>query len=123
MLSGLSGGQYVNVSGGSVTSGPYITADTPVPAAARGALRFNNARFEVWDGRCWIQVYEEYGSVNLSPEAIEAVNWVREKIAVEKRLEQLAQESPAVADAVATAKASLDRLQVVVALANKETHD
>jgi hypothetical protein len=121
MLSGLTGGQYVNVSGSSVTSGPYINADSPVPAAARGAVRFNNARFEVWDGNYWTQVYEEYGSVNLSTEAVEAVDWVREKIAMEKTLEQLAQESPAVADAVATAKASLDRLQVVVALANKVT--
>lgn len=64
-------------------------------------------------GRAWI-------SESL-PEAVEAINWVREKIELDRQVERLAKESPAVADAVATVKESLERLQVVVALANKET--
>lgn len=121
MLSGLTGSQYINTSGNEVAGGPYINADTPVPAPARGALRFNNARFEVWDGSYWAQVQGGNGSVNLSPEAVEAINWVREKIEMDRQVERLAKESPAVADAVVTVKESLERLQVVMALANKVT--
>ena len=121
MLSGLTGSQYINTSGSEVVGGPYINADTPVPAPARGAMRFNNARIETWDGNYWTQVYGPYGSVSLTPDAVEAINWVRAKIEMEKQLEQMAKESPAVADALATVTESLERLEVVLALANKET--
>ena len=80
MISGLTGSQYINTSGGEVTGGPYLNADTPVPAPARGAMRFNNARIEVWDGGYWTQVHGPYGSVSLTPDAVEAINWVRAKI-------------------------------------------
>ena len=123
MISGLTGSQYINTSGGEVTGGPYFNADTPVPAPARGAMRFNNARIEVWDGNYWTQMHGLYGSVSLTPDAVEAINWVRAKIEMERQLEQLAKESPAVADAMATVAQSLERLQVVVALANKEKYD
>lgn len=121
MLSRLTGGQYVDASSGLITGGPYITADTPVPAVAKGALRFNFGRFEVWDGNYWALVQGGDGSVNLSPEAVEAINWVREKIEMDRQVERLTKESPAVADAVVTVKESLERLQVVMALANKVT--
>jgi hypothetical protein len=119
MLSGLTGNQYINTSGNEVAGGPYINADTPVPAPARGALRFNNARIETWDGNYWTQIYGPYASVSLTPDAVEAINWVRSKIEMEKKIEQLAQENPVVADAVATVKESLDKLQVIVALSEK----
>jgi len=121
MLNGLTGNQYINTSGGASGGGPYFNADTPVPAPAKGAMRFNNARIEVWDGNYWAQMHGEYGSVSLTPDAVEAINWVRAKIEMEKKIEQLVKESPTVADAVATVAESLERLQVVVALANKET--
>jgi len=120
MLSGLTGSQYISTSGGEVTGGPYFNADTPVPAPAKGALRFNNARIEVWDGNYWTQMHGLYGSVSLTPDAVEAINWVRAKIEIEQHIEKLAQEHVAVADALANAKESLDRLQVVVALTDKE---
>ena len=121
MLNGLTGSQFVYTSGAATGGSPYFNADTPVPNPARGAIRFNNARFEVWDGNYWVQVYGEYGTVSLSPEAVEAIVWVREKIEMDRQVERLAKESPAVADAVAAVKESLERLQVVVALANKVT--
>jgi len=120
MLNGLTGSQYINTSGGEVTGGPYINAETPVPALAKGAVRFNNARFETWDGRYWTQVHGAYSSISLTPEAVEAIGWVREKIEMEKHIEKLAQDNEAVADALATAKESLDRLQVIVALTDKD---
>jgi len=118
MLSGLTGSTYINATGGGV-SNPYINADTPVPAPARGAMRFNNGRMEVWDGNGWTQIYGEYGSVSLTAEAVEAINWVRSKIEMERHVERLAQDHEAVADALATAKESLDRLQVIVTLTDK----
>ena len=119
MLSGLTGSRYINTSGGEVSGGPYINADTPVPAPAKGAVRFNNARFETWDGNYWTSVYGAHGSVNLTPDAVEAIAWVRAKIEMEQRIEKLAQDHEAVADALITAKDSLDRLQVIVALIDK----
>ena len=121
MLNGLTGSQYITASADATGGSPYFNADTPVPAPARGAMRFNNARLETWDGNYWTQVYGPYGSVSLTPDAVEAINWVRAKMEMERHIEQLAQDHVAVADALATAKNSLDRLQVVVALVNKET--
>ena len=118
MINGLTGGQYIKTSGGSV-GGPYISAETPIPALAKGAVRFNNARFEVWDGSYWTQIYGDYGSVSLAPDAIEAINWVREKIEMEKKIEKLAEESSAVANAWAEAKDALDKLQVIITLSEK----
>ena len=120
MLSGLNGSQYINAAGDTVSGGPYFHADNPVPDPARGAVRFNNARLETWDGNYWTQAYGTYGSVSLTPEAVEAIKWVREKIEMEKRIAQLAKEHPGVADAVATVNESLERLQVVVALSKWE---
>jgi hypothetical protein len=119
MLSGLTGSQYINTSGSDAIGSPYINADTPVPAPAKGAMRFNNARIETWDGNYWTQIYGPYGSVSLTPDAVEAINWVRSKIEMEKHVERLAQDHEAVADALATAKESLDRLQVIVTLTDK----
>jgi hypothetical protein len=119
MLSGLTGSQYINTSDNTTVGTPYFNADNPVPAPARGALRFNNARIETWDGNYWTQVYGPSGSVSLTPDAVEAINWVRSKIEMERHIEKLAQGHVAVADALATAKESLDRLQVIVALTDK----
>jgi hypothetical protein len=120
MLSGLTGSQYINAAGDSVSGGPFINADNPVPAPARGAVRFNNSRLETWDGNYWTQAYGAFGSVSLTADAVEAINWVREKIEMEKRIEQLAKENPAIADAVATVNESLERLQVILALSKRE---
>ena len=50
-----------------------------------------------------------------------AIQWVYEKMATERRLKELAQESPAVADALASVNKSLEQLEIVLALTNKET--
>lgn len=119
MIKGLTGSKYVSV--GPYISDAYVYADNPVPSPAKGSLRSNCGNFEVWNGANWQLLSSEYPEVKLTDEAIEAIDWVRAKIEMERRIEQLAKESPAVADALATVNESLERLEVVLTLANKET--
>jgi hypothetical protein len=115
----VAGSQLVTVS--SSYSDPYVNAQTPVPNPATGTLRYNNSSLEVWNGNYWQVLSNDTATINLSGEATAAIEWVREKMVMEKHIAELAKDSPAVADAVATVKESLDRLQVIIALAEKET--
>jgi hypothetical protein len=111
---------YINVSGNS-SYYPYTPTPTTLnPPAAVGSLRLNNGNFEVWDGNNWQIIAHEYVSIGLTSDAAEAITWVREKIALERKIEQLAVDTPAVADALATVKDSLEKLQVILALTLKE---
>jgi hypothetical protein len=102
-------------------SDPYIYAQSPVPNPATGTVRYNNSSFEIWTGSFWQVLANDTATINLSGEAIAAIEWVHEKMAMEKRIAKLAKDSPAVADALASVNESIDQLQVVIALANKST--
>jgi hypothetical protein len=119
MIKGLTGSRYVSV--GSYTSDSYVYADNPVPNPAKGALRSNSGNFEVWTGAYWQLLTSDYPEIKLTDEAEMAIQWVYEKMATERRLQQLAQESPAIADALASVTQSLERLEIVLTLTNKET--
>jgi hypothetical protein len=57
-----------------------------------------------------------HASVGLNAEAEQAIDWVRRQMAEEKRLAALAQEHPAVADALEAVQQAQERVRIVAAL-------
>jgi hypothetical protein len=107
-------GKYIQVIGGSAST--YVTAQAGSQGV--GNLRFNTSqqRLEVYDGMTWLELNTPYASVGLNGTAEEAIDWVQRQMAEEKRLEVLAKEQPAVADAMEAVKQAQERVRIVAAL-------
>ena len=107
-------GKYIQVIGGSAST--YVT--TQGSSQGVGNLRFNTReqRLEVYDGMTWLELNTPHASVGLNAEAEQAIDWVRQQMEQEHRLEALAQEHPAVADALEAVKQAQERVSIVAAL-------
>ena len=107
-------GRYIQVIGGSAST--YVTAQAGSQGV--GNLRFNTSqqRLEVYDGMTWLELNTPYASVGLNAAAEEAIDWVQRQMAEEKRLEALAKEHSAVADALEAVKQAQERVRIVAAL-------
>jgi hypothetical protein len=107
-------GRYIQVIGGSATT--YVNA-TP-NAQGVGNLRFNTSgqRMEVYDGNSWVELNMPHVSVGLNADAEAAIEWAQRQMAEEKRLEALAKEHPAMADALEAVEAAQERIRIVAAL-------
>ena len=107
---------YIDVQGGNPGS-IYVNLSSVNPGP--GTIRFNGQDMEVFDGGMWQKVMHSYASVGLNQEAITILNWARDKMNADARLEELAKTSPTIADALATYKEAEDRLNVVLTLTDK----
>ena len=107
-------GKYMQVIGGSAST--YVTAQAGSQGV--GNLRFNTGgqRLEVYDGMTWVELNMPHASVGLSGVAEEAIDWAQRQMAEEKRLEILAKQHPAVADAMEAVRQAEERVQIVAAL-------
>lgn len=107
-------GKYIQVIGGSAST--YVTAQPGSQGV--GNLRFNTSgqRLEVYDGMTWLELNSPHASVGLNGVAEEAIDWAQRQMEEEKRLEALAKEHPAVADALEAVKQAQERVRIVAAL-------
>jgi len=107
-------GKYIQVIGGSAST--YVNAQASSQGV--GNLRFNTSaqRLEVYDGITWLELNMPHASVGLNGAAEEAIDWAQRQMAEEKRLEALAKEHPAVADALEAVKQAHERVKIVAAL-------
>tara|TARA_R110000868_G_scaffold15136_1_gene69394 strand:- start:954 stop:1310 length:357 start_codon:yes stop_codon:yes gene_type:complete len=107
-------GKYIQVIGGSAST--YVTAQPGSQGV--GNLRFNTSqqRLEVYDGMTWLELNSPHASVGLNGVAEEAIDWARRQMEEEKRLEVLAKEHPAVADALEAVRQAQERVRIVSAL-------
>jgi FMN phosphatase YigB (HAD superfamily) len=107
-------GKYIQVIGGSAST--YVTAQAGSQGV--GNLRFNTGqqRLEVYDGSSWQELNMPHASVGLNAEAEQAIDWVRRQMEQEHRLEILAKEHPAVADALEAVQQAQERVRIVAAL-------
>jgi FMN phosphatase YigB (HAD superfamily) len=107
-------GKYMQVIGGSAST--YVTAQAGSQGV--GNLRFNTSqqRLEVYDGMTWLELNMPHASVGLNAEAEQAIDWVRRQMEQEHRLEALAREHPAVADALEAVQQAQERVRIVAAL-------
>ena len=111
-------GRYMQVIGGSAST--YVTAQAGSQGV--GNLRFNTSqqRLEVYDGMTWLELNTPHASVGLNAEAEQAIDWVRRQMEQEHRLEALAREHPAVADALQAVAKAEEQVRIVAALVETE---
>jgi len=87
--------QYMNAYG--TGSGPYIGFNSNNPI--QGMLRYQNSNMEVFDGSTWQRISMDI-SVGLDAEGESAIAWALERMEQERRWAKLAEQHPAVADAI-----------------------
>jgi hypothetical protein len=95
----------------SAVSGPYINPGSP----SAGMMRYHNQQVQVYDGSSWLATGSS-ANVGLSPEAEEIMAWAREKMRAEREARAMAEQYPAVADALNTVWESEQQLKTIVAL-------
>ena len=95
----------------SAVSGPYINAGTP----SAGMLRYHNQQVQVYDGTSWLAMGSS-ANVGLNGEAEAIMNWARKKMEEEREARAMAEQYPAVADALNAVWESEQQLKTIVAL-------
>lgn len=114
MITSMIGGQFVNVQS---PSGTYYN-NSSMPMA--GMLRYHSGgRVEVYDGNSW-QTVSSTSQINLSPDAVLALEWAIKKRAEEQSLEQLCKDNPAVKAAYDLMKRAEDQLKTTIILSKDE---
>lgn len=114
MIKGLSSSSpYINITGGQPVS-PYITPTSNNPAT--GSVRVNGQDMEVFDGQSWQRLAANLADISLNQEAVRALDWVRNKMANETRIQELAAKNPTVADAVRRFELAQEQLEIVLTL-------
>ena len=91
MIKGITGGRYITVSGGT-SSDPYISPG----AMGAGMVRYNSNMncMEVNDGNSWRQLGMNYANLELNVEAQSILDWAKNKMAEEKKLDELCEKYP-----------------------------
>ena len=102
-------GSYLTVS--SAVGGPYINPGIP----SAGMLRYHNQQVQVYDGASWLAMGST-ATIGLTGEAGEILNWAREKMQEEREARAMAEQYPAVADALGAVHEAEQQLKTVVAL-------
>ena len=95
----------------SAVSGPYINSGSP----SAGMMRYHNQQVQVYDGSSWLATGSS-ANVGLSGEAEEIMTWAREKMQAEREARAMAEQYPAVADALNAVWESEQQLKTIVAL-------
>ena len=120
MIRNISGGQHVNVMGGS-TSYPYVNMSNP----SAGMVRYNgnNSNLEVYDGSSWMIISSNSTSIDLSGDAKELLEWARAKRAEEDYLNREAENNPTIKDLVNQRKVIDDKITMVKTLLKSSGND
>jgi hypothetical protein len=78
-------------------------------------MRYHNQQVQVYDGTSWLATGSS-ANVGLSGEAEEIMAWAREKMRAEREARAMAEQYPAVADALNAVWESEQQLKTIVAL-------
>ena len=83
-----------------------------------GNMRFNtsNQTMEVYDGVTWQILKMGESTVSLTQDAVEALDWAKQKRAEERKLKELAEQHPAVSDQLAAVREAEEKLRMIAAL-------
>jgi len=98
---------YMNAYGGPT---PYVVSNSNNPV--QGMLRYQNGSLQVFDTSGWININMNV-TVGLDAEGESAITWARERMAQERKWAQLAEQHPAVKDALAAREKAEKALAVV----------
>lgn len=111
MIRNITNGAGIHISG-NVYNQPYVDMSRP----SAGMVRYNNSNIEVYDGGSWLPMVSSYPQIELDGPTLEAVNWTRRKMEEEKRMLEIAQQHPAVANALAARERADEAVRIAVAL-------
>lgn len=111
MIRNITSGQGINISG-NVYNSPYIDMTRP----SAGMVRYHANNLEIYDGASWLPIQSSYPQIELDGPTMEAVQWARRKMEEEKRILELAQNHPTVADALLARDRAEDAVRIAVAL-------
>jgi hypothetical protein len=83
-----------------------------------GNMRFNtsNQTMEVYDGVTWQILKMGETTVSLTQDAVEALDWVKQKREEERKLKELSKKYPAVADQIESVREAEEKLRMIAAL-------
>jgi len=111
----MSMGKYVTVGGGNSASN-YI--NTGAGMMGVGDLRFNTStqQIEFYNGQSWQTFIMAQATVGLAGHAESAIDWALNKMEQEKEALRMAEQYPAVADALGAVREAEQQLKMVVAL-------
>ena len=106
-------GKYIAVTGGAGSN--YINNSNYMSV---GQLQYNtsNQRLELYNGTSWQPLNLGQYYVGLNPDAEQILDWAREKMQEEKEARAMAEQYPAVADALNAVWESEQQLKTIVAL-------
>ena len=106
-----SASRYLRVS--SNQPGTYINNYSG--AQGVGNMRFNTVdqRIEIWDGTSWKALDMHFATVGLDPEAVELLDWARDKRQEELRIKKLAKQHPGIQDLQ-------QKLDIMIALVDQD---
>ena len=111
----MSMGKHIMVGGGNSASN-YI--NTGAGMMGVGDLRFNTStqQIEFYNGQTWQIFILAQATVGLTGTAETAIDWVLNKMEQEKEARAMAEQNPAVADAMGAVREAEQQLKMVVAL-------
>jgi hypothetical protein len=103
---------YASIQGNKVYISPGSTGS--------GMVRYNSnlGRLEVNDGAVWIALGNEY-RLDLSNDATNAIEWVKNKIKEEEELKRLSKDHPAIRLAVENLERAKQQLDVTINLSKE----
>ena len=86
--------------------------------ASAGMVRYNgnSNNMEVYDGSSWMALTGTYPVVELDGDVLAVVNWAKEKMNKEAKLQELAQQNKTVADALEAVAKAQEQLDIVAKL-------
>ena len=111
----MSMGKHVIVGGGNSASN-YI--NTGAGMMGVGDLRFNTStqQIEFYNGQTWQIFIMAQATVGLTGQAETAIDWAMKKMEEEREARAMAEQYPAVADAMGAVREAEQQLKMVVAL-------
>lgn len=111
MIRNITNGPGIHIAG-NVYNQPYVDMSRP----SAGMVRYNNNNIEIYDGASWLPMTSSYPQIELDNVTMEVIQWARRKMEEEKRMLELAQKHPTVADAVAARERADEAVRIAVAM-------
>ena len=104
------------MSGGNSYGGPYVNMSQP----SAGMVRFNNNRFEVYDGAGWQTISMNSAHMDVSNKTREILRWAEAKMNQEREIMRLVESNPTVADVYQDYLEAGKKLEVIMALVKEQ---
>lgn len=115
MIRNITGGAGIHISGNTFSM-PYVNMNNP----SAGMVRYNGSSLEVYDGLAWILWTGAVPHVELDVRSVETLNWARNKMDEERRMQELAAKHPTVADALAARDRAEEAVRIAVAMCDTQ---